>query len=376
MTWILELITLLWVAYAIVGRRWRIEPRLDAPQHAPFNDVVVAIVPARNEAGELPRTLPALLRQSHPHLTVVLVDDHSSDGTAAVARALAAKLGRSERLVVLAAPELAGGWTGKVWAQHQGVAQAQQLGAEWLWFTDADIRHEHDVLQSLLTTATVRQRDFVSVMARLRCVTAFEKLLIPAFTYFFAGLYPFGRIGDDSANSAGAAGGCMLVRSSVLQGAGGLATIRDAVIDDVALGTACKSQGARLWLGYADGVVSTRGYETLGAIWAMVARSAYTQLRYNPMALLGCVVGLGCVFLLPIQALAVGSGWRWWLGLAAYLAMVRTYQPMVRHLGCAPGWALLLPLAAIFYSLMTVTSAWRYHAGAGNIWKGRAYDAG
>ena len=142
----------------------------------------------------------------------------------------------------------------------------------------------------------------------------------------------------------------------------------------MALGSACKSSGARLWLGYDDGVNSTRGYDTLASIWSMVARSAYTQLNYNPLALVGCVLGLAFVFLFPVFAVLVAAGWSWWLGLIAYAAMVRTYYPMVTYLGCSGWWALLLPVAAVLYAGMTITSAWRFHSGAGNAWKGRAYD--
>lgn len=375
MTFLLLLLAGIWGGYAVFGRRWRIEPRLDFAASSDESARVVAIVPARNEAAELPHTLTSLLSQSHANLKVVLVDDHSDDGTAEVARSVAAGAGAADRLIVLSSAPLEPGWTGKVWAQHQGVEHATDLGAEWLWLTDADIHHDKDVLTRLLATAGGRRRDFVSVMARLRCDTVFEKLLIPAFTYFFAGLYSFHRIGDDGLPTAGAAGGCMLVRRQALERAGGLAAIRDAVIDDVALGTVCKNHGARLWLGYDPGVVSTRGYETLAAIWRMVARSAYNQLGYNPFALIGSVLGLGFVFLLPVAGLVGGGGGDRLLALIALAGMARTYRPMVHYLGCAPGWALALPLSAALYCGMTVTSAWRYYAGTGNPWKGRAYDA-
>ena len=369
------LLMLIWVGYALFGRRWRIEPRLG---HAiePCTDAVIAVVPARNEAAELPHTLPSLLTQAHPDLRIILVDDHSDDGTADVAHQLAAVANAGDRLIVLSAPALPAGWTGKVWAQHHGVERARELGAEWVWLTDADIRHDPDVLQRLLATAHRRQRDFVSIMARLRCTTAWEKLLIPAFTYFFAGLYPFRPIGDDASRQAGAAGGCMLIRRAALAHAGGMASIPNAVIDDVSLARACKASGARLWLGYDPGVNSTRGYDTLQAIWDMVARSAYTQLRYNPAALAGCVVGLAYVFFAPLAAMLWGSGGVKLLGLVTYAAMVRTYTPMVVYLGAAPGWALALPVSAALYTGMTISSAWRHHAGAGAAWKGRAYGTG
>jgi hopene-associated glycosyltransferase HpnB len=366
------LLMLMWVGYALFGRRWRIEPRLGETIE-PCSDAVIAVVPARNEAAELPHTLPSLLTQAHPALRIILIDDHSDDGTADVARQLAAAVNASDRLIVLSAPALPSGWTGKVWAQHQGVERAREFGAEWVWFTDADIRHDPDVLQRLLTTAHRRQRDFVSIMARLHCATRWEKLLIPAFTYFFAGLYPFRPIGNDAARQAGAAGGCMLIRQTALERAGGMVTIRAAVIDDVSLAAACKASGARLWLGYDPGVNSTRGYETLQAIWDMVARSAYTQLRCNTLLLAGCVVGLAYVFLLPIAAILWGTDRATLPALIAYAAMVWTYRPIVVFLGVAPGWALALPLAAVLYTGMTVSSAWRHYAGAGAGWKGRFY---
>ena len=374
MTWAVALLAAIWGGYALFGERWRIDPRLAPADALSTTPRVVAVVPARNEAGELPATLPALLNQTYEPLTVVLIDDHSTDGTADVARRLAAESNRSDRLIVANSPDLPAGWTGKVWAQQQGFERARQLGAEWVWFTDADIRHDPDTLQRLLVTADRQQRDFVSVMARLRCHTAFEKLLIPAFTYFFAGLYPFPQIGDDRSRAAGAAGGCMLVRASVLDRVGGMAAIRDAVIDDVALGRACKATGGRLWLGYHPGVNSTRGYDRLADVWNMVARSAYTQLGYDPLALAGCVLGLAYVFLVPIAALVSGSLLAKLLGLAAYWAMVRTYRPMVVYLGNDRLWALLLPLAAVLYTGMTISSAWRHHAGAGAAWKGRSYS--
>ena len=376
MTWLVAPLALLWLGFALLDRRWRIEPRLRAADASYAEQRVVAVVPARNEAGELPRTLGALLSQSHPRLSVVLVDDHSEDDTAAVARSIAAALGASDRLTVITPPPLPPGWAGKVWAQHHGVERALAEAPDWIWLTDADIRHDADVLRGLLATARSEGRDMVSIMARLRCSTSWERLLIPAFTYFFASLYPFPRIRDDASRVAGAAGGCMLVRRDLMHRIGGMAAIRDAVIDDVAFGRACKAAGGRLWLGYDPGVKSTRGYDDLDGIWNMVARSAYTQLGYSPAALVGCGLGLGYVFLVPVGAVLFAAGWPQLLGLVAYAAMVRTYAPMNRYLGAGVAWALLLPVGAVVYTGMTISSAWRHHTGAGAAWKGRAYHAG
>ena len=378
MLFLVGLVAVVWWVHAIFGRHWRIEPRLVAvsPGATPDERLrVVAVVPARNEADELPRTLGTLLAQDE-RLHVVLVDDHSTDGTGDVARRIAGELGATSRLTVLAAAPLPAGWTGKVWAQHQGVQAALAREADWVWLTDADIRHAPGVLARLLATAARERRDMVSVMARLRCDDVAEKLLIPAFTYFFATLYSFHATGNDRSRTAGAAGGCVLVRATLLERIGGMAAIRDAVIDDCALARACKDAGGRLWLGYDAGVDSTRGYATLSAIWDMVARSAYTQLRRNPLILVGCIAGLAFVFLVPMAAIVFGGGLARVLGLATYAAMVRTYLPMVRWLGCTPAWAAALPLSATLYAAMTVSSAWRHHRGAGAAWKGRAYGAG
>lgn len=372
MAWLLVFVAVGWVVYALSGRRWRVEPRLEAPVAGRWGRVV-AIVPARNEALELPATLPLLFRQTYEDFRVVLVDDHSTDGTANVAQQLAAEYGAQERFHLVHPPPLPPGWMGKVWAQRAGYEEAARLEAEWVWLTDADIRHEPDVLERLLSTAQRRGRDFVSVMARLRTDTVAEKLLIPAFTYFFAMLYSFHRIGNDRCADAGAAGGCMLVRRELLERAGGLDVIRDAVIDDVALARACKRAGGRLWLGYHPGVQSTRGYGSVQAVADMVARSAYTQLGYNPLLLGVCVVGLFFIFVWPaIALLFAGPFARWWAALA-FLAMVRTYMPLVRYLGCTWPWALTLPVAAALYLWMTVLSAWRYYRGTRTRWKDRDY---
>lgn len=372
MTLLLTIVGTGWVLYALFGRRWWIDPILRRPSAEPMGRVV-AVVPARNEAQELPATLPALLRQTYPDLVVVLVDDHSEDETARVARQLVKEYDAESRFRLIQPGPLPEGWMGKVWAQNRGVEEARQLGAGWIWFTDADIRHEPDVLERLLATAQHEGRDFVSVMARLRCRSFWEKLLIPAFTYFFAMLFPFPSVGRDGSQVAAAAGGCMLVRASLLERIGGLTAVRDAVIDDVTLAQTCKRAGGRLWLGYYRGVESTRGYRNLGAIWSMVARSAYSQLGYKPLALVAAVAGLTLVFLLPPVAAVCGrAGIRWW-GLLAFLAMTRTYLPTVRYLQCARRWALTLPVAAVLYTAMTIWSAILYYSGTRTVWKGRTY---
>jgi hopene-associated glycosyltransferase HpnB len=370
------IIAILWLGFALLDRRWRIEPRLRSPDGASASQRVVVVVPARNEAQQLPRTLPTLLAQDHPHLSIVVVDDHSDDGTGAVARRIAEECGAADRVTVITPPPLPAGWTGKVWALHHGVERALADRPDWIWLTDADIRREPDGLRRLLATARTEERDLVSVMARLHCESSWERLLIPAFTYFFAALYPFSAVGRDDSRVAGAAGGCVLVRREVIERIGGMEAIREAVIDDVSFGRACKDAGARLWLGYHPGVESIRKYEDLGSIWSMVARSAYTQLGYSPVALLGCIAALVALFLGPVLALLFGSSAERVLGAVACAAMVRTYLPVVRHLRAGFPWALTLPAAVALYVAMTVASAWHHYSGAGATWKGRAYRAG
>ena len=369
-------VAILWIAFALFDRRWRIEPRLSEPDEIWGFERVVAVVPARNEAEQLPETLTALLAQDHPNLSIILVDDHSDDGTGAVARRIASQAGASDRLTVIAPPTLPSGWAGKVWAQHHGVQAALAMKPDWIWLTDADIHHEPDVLRRLLATAMAEYRDLVSVMARLRCETAWERLLIPAFTYFFAAIYPFSAVGRDASRVAGAAGGCTLVRREAMEWIGGMEAIREAVIDDVGFARACKNAGARLWLGYHPGVQSTRRYDDLESIWNMVARTAYTQLGHSPAALVSCLFAMALLFLTPVFSMLFGSGWLRLLGATTFAVMVRTYAPMVGYLGAGLGWALTLPAAATLYVGMTVSSAWRHYSGAGATWKGRAYRAG
>ena len=210
----------------------------------------------------------------------------------------------------------------------------------------------------------------------LRCETAWERLLIPAFTYFFAAIYPFSAVGRDASRVAGAAGGCTLVRREAMEWIGGMEAIREAVIDDVGFARACKNAGARLWLGYHPGVKSTRRYDDLESIWNMVARTAYTQLGHSPAALVSCLFAMALLFLTPVSSMLFGSGWLRIIGATTFALMVRTYAPMVGYLGAGFGWALTLPAAATFYVGMTVSSAWRHYSGAGATWKGRAYRAG
>ncbi|HUC59242.1 MAG TPA: glycosyltransferase [Streptosporangiaceae bacterium] len=358
---------LAWVYLALFhGGFWRTDQRLPPAKEPLSWPDVVAVVPARNEADILPLTLPTLLGQEYQgQFSVVLVDDQSEDGTGEVACGLGVKV------VSGSAPPA--GWAGKVWAMAQGVEAAGD--SEYLLFTDADIAYEPGVVRELVASAG--DRAMVSQMALLRCDTAAERLLIPAFVYFFAKLYPFRRV--NRGRTAAAAGGCMLVRRSALTSAGGLAAIAGARIDDVALGTLLARAGNEIWLGFTTKVRSMRQYTSVAPVWDMVARSAYTQLRYSPLALAGTVIGLAWLYLLPPAATVAGivllNPWLAGAGAVAWAIMSATYLPMLRLSGLSAGRAPSLPLIAALYSGMTISSGWRHHAGRGGEWKGRYSNA-
>ena len=350
------------------GRFWRGPVRLPdgpEPQHWP---TVVAVVPARNEADLLPRTLPALLAQDYPgDLRVLVVDDASEDGTGEVARSLGAEV------VTGTGPPT--GWTGKVAAMAAGLAHAGE--PQFVLFTDADIEHPPDSVHRLVTAALVRRLDLTSLMVLLRVDSAWERLVIPAFVYFFAQLYPFDRVNRAATRTAAAAGGCMLVRRAALVEAGGLEPIADAVIDDVALGRLLKHRtaGGRIWLGLTAEVTAVRAYPGLSGLWQMVSRSAYTQLRHSPLLLLGTVVGLVLVYVAPpalvVGGVAAGDVPVAAMAGAAWLLMSVTFVPMLRLYRLSPWRAAGLPLVAVLYLAMTVDSARQHRLGRGAAWKGR-----
>ena len=328
---------------------------------------VVAVVPARDEADVITRSVGSLIAQDYPgSFSILLVDDNSSDGTAEAARRL-----DSDRLRILSGAPLAQGWTGKLWAVSQGVAAA---GApDYLWLTDADIEHAPDTLRTLVGIALAGERRLVSFMAKLRCDTPAERALIPAFVFFFQMLYPFAWVNRPRGIGA-AAGGCIFVRRDALEAAGGIAAIRDALIDDCTLGSVIKRQGP-IWLGLTNRSRSIRPYDGAGPIAAMISRSAYAQLDYSPLKLSGTIVGLALIDFAPPLLALFASGWPRWLGLAAWLLMAASFQPMLRFYRRSPLWGLALPGIAAFYAGCTILSAWQHGRGRGGMWKGRAQAA-
>ncbi|WIM10242.1 glycosyltransferase [Enhydrobacter sp.] len=335
---------------------------------------VVAVMPARNEADVIAQSVQSLLRQDYAgSFRIVLVDDGSTDGTAETAARAAEALDMRDRLEVLAGAALPSGWTGKLWALQQGVQHVALSGArpDYILLTDADIGHAPDNVRSLVVRAEREQRVLVSLMAELFCRSWAESFLIPAFVFFFQMLYPFRWVAQRRRRTAAAAGGCVLVRREALERAGGIAAVRSEIIDDCALARRLKGQGA-IWLGLTRRARSLRPYGGFAEIGRMVSRSAYAQLDYSPLLLLGTVVGMGWIYLAPPAITFLATGPARWLGLAAWLAMALALQPMLRFYRVSPLWGLAMPAIAFVYALFTINSALQVWRGRGGMWKGRA----
>ena len=337
---------------------------------------VAVLVPARDEAETIGETVRSVLAQDYPGpLRLLVVDDRSTDGTADLARAAAPG---DPRLSVLAGGPRPPGWTGKLWALHQGAGALHGDPAPLLLLTDADIRHRPDSLRSLARRALAGRLVLASLMVRLRCESPAERWLIPAFVFFFGMLFPFRRVRDPAARTAAAAaGGCVLLDRAAFDAAGGFRAIRGEVIDDCALARLMKSRaGGRIWLGLTERAESLRPYPGFGDIRRMVARTAYAQLGYSPALLAGTVAGLALVFLAPPALALFADGAPRLLGAAAWAAMALAYAPTLRRFGLSPLRAAALPAVASAYLLFTVDSALAERRGRGGMWKGEANPGG
>jgi hopene-associated glycosyltransferase HpnB len=333
---------------------------------------VVAIVPARNEAETIAQAVRSLAAQDYPgEFSIIIVDDHSEDATANLARKAADGSGASQRVKIHSAAPLAPGWTGKLWALNEGVQVASQDKPDFLWFTDADIEHAPDTLHRLVFRAEKDSLDLASLMVLLQAKTLPERLLIPPFLYFFLMLYPPRWIGDPNASTAGAAGGCILLRRNVLAPIGGMALIRGEVIDDCALARAVKKNGGRIWMGVTRRSVSLRSYWSFAEIRNMIARTAFTQLHYSILFLVMALAGLFVTFLLPWFSFLSGEDPAWFLASTSICLMTVTFGVTVRFYSLPWPWALTLPVAAVYYACATFVSAVRYWLGRGGQWKGR-----
>jgi hopene-associated glycosyltransferase HpnB len=338
---------------------------------------VTVVIPARDEADGIGQAIGSLLRQDYAgDWNIVLVDDASSDGTAEVARRTAWELQAEARLTVFSGRPLPAGWTGKLWALKQGieVAQAGAKSPDYLLLTDADIVYEPRVLRDLIARAESGRLVLTSLMVKLRCESFAEWCLIPAFIFFFQMLYPFSWVNRADRKTAAAAGGCMLVRALTLRQAGGIDAIRNALIDDCALARIMKARGP-IWLGLTERVHSIRRYASFEDIRRMVARSAYAQLRYSLLLLIGTVIGMALIYLAPPLLAGSGSGVAWILGLWAWTLMAVAFQPTLRLYGLSVLWGLALPVIAFSYLLFTFDSAWQFARGQGGMWKGRVQAA-
>lgn len=363
------------------GGFWRADQRLaEATQVRASWPQVVAVIPARNEAQSIGAALLSLLRQDYPgDLRVVVVDDASEDETAARARAADDGAGRVQ---VVRSETLPPGWSGKVWAMAQGVNQARTIAphAEFYLLTDADIEHAPDGVRRLVDKALSEGLVLASLMVMLHGRGFWERLLLPAFVFFFQKLYPFRWVNDPRRGEAAAAGGCMLVRADILEAIGGIAAVRDRLIDDCALAARIKRHGA-IWLGLAKETRSLRTYDGLEGLWSMVARTAFTQLRHSSGALIATVAGMVLVYLVPpvalgygIAALPGGSASAV-AGAAAWTTMIAAVRPTLALYGLGWWWGALLPFAALLFTVMTLDSARLHWHGCGGKWKGRSYGA-
>jgi hopene-associated glycosyltransferase HpnB len=349
-----------WV-YLLFGRGgfWRVGEEPPPASSVPSKSIAV-IVPARNEEAVIGQAVASLLNQDYPgHVSVFVVDDHSSDATASAA-------GIHERLTIVYARPLPEGWTGKLWAISEGLQQAQALNPDFILLTDADIVHAPGNVADLVTRAEALNLNLVSYMVKLQCQTFPERALIPAFVYFFFQLYP-------PSWTMSAAGGCILIRPAALARIGGIASIRGELIDDCALARAIKKDG-NIWIGVTQTTRSIREYNTFAEIRRMISRTAFTQLRHSAGLLVATILGMLIIYLAPPllifsrDPLAIVSG------LLAWAAMTISYIPTLRFYGRSIVWAPLLPLVALFYIFATIDSAIRYWTGRGGMWKDRTQD--
>jgi len=358
------------------GQFWRVAAQR-GPLLTPAADRhVVVLIPARNEAPVIGTAVASLAQQVFNGLIhIIVIDDGSSDGTAEAALQAARHAGVLARFTLLRSDKLPPGWTGKLWALSQGVAAAAARKPDYFLFSDADICHGPLSVASLVADAEANERDLVSHMVKLSTVTLAERLLIPAFVFFFFKLYPPAWVAAPQRKLAAAAGGCMLIRPAALARAGGLSAIRSQIIDDCALARAIKASGGRIALELAADSRSLRRYASWAEIGTMISRSAFAQLRHSYLLVAATLLGMFLTYLLPVCLLFVGAPLLVGSGLAALLLMSSCYLPMVRFYGLSPLWSLSLPLTAIFYIGAVVHSAVQHARGRGGVWKGRVQDA-
>ncbi len=359
--WLCIFTTAIWLGLAFLWHGfWRVDQRLSLnPDVLASYPSVAAIIPARNEQETIAASVGKLLEQDYAGaFSITIADDASTDNTHDIARDLQTK---AENLAVVDTAPLPPGWAGKMWALDQGILQAQTAKPDYYWLSDADIAHQPGVLASLVAHAETNNLALVSQMVALRCTTLWEKLLVPAFIFYFTLIYPFRAINDPASPIAGAAGGSILIRREALESIGGIEALKDAIIDDCTLARLVKRSGRKIWLGFGERSRSLRGYDQLSDFWQMVQRSAYTQLKFSPLLLLMAIAGIVVSHVLPVMFLC----------LPALVIMAAIYWPTVRFYGLSPLWVLGLPIAAVLFGAMTISSALAYHLGWSRQWRNR-----
>lgn len=354
------------------GGFWRMSAKAFLSDATATHARVAVVIPARDEAEFIGRSVTSILQQDHPGpLHILVVDDHSADRTSAAAIEAADAAGKRDSLSVITSAPLPAGWTGKLWAVHQGVVRSAELRPQYIWLTDADVVHGQTTLRDLIGKAR-EGFDLVSLMVKLRCESWAERAFLPAFVFFFFKLYPPAWIADHKRKSAGAAGGCMLVKVEALDSIGGIASIRGELIDDCALARKIKRKGG-VWLGLSHESRSLRSYPTWRDVAKMISRTAFTQLKHSTVLLFGTLLGLIVTYLAAPVLLFTG-GWAALLGLIAWTLMTAAYLPVGRFYRQPVISALSLPLVAAFYATATAYSAVQYWTGKGGEWKGRVQD--
>ncbi len=363
------------------GQFWQAQSRIDRHSlELKSYPLVCAVIPARDEAEAIATSINSLLTQEYSgELFVVLVDDNSSDRTAELAQKTAQDLAKPGQFKLITGKPLEPDWKGKLWAVNQGIDYARQnIKPDYFLLTDGDICHGTNNIQQLVTKAQIEKLDLVSLMVWLRCQSFWEKLLIPAFVFFFQKLYPFPWVNDPQKPTAAAAGGCILISDRALSDLGGIATIKDALIDDCTLAKAVKAQNKKIWLGLTTTTISLRSYNDLKTIWDTIARTAFAQLNYSWLLLIGTLFGMSLVYLTAPIGLTLGIGDRNWLVvgicLLTWVLMTVAYLPTIKLYNLSIIWALALPAIAFLYTLITIDSAIKYYQGKGGAWKGRTYS--
>jgi hopene-associated glycosyltransferase HpnB len=371
---------ILWAGILFLrGGFWRADQRLEIRPEVSMSGEwpeVACVIPARNESQTIAKTVASLTDQNYPgKFHVIVVDDNSDDNTAVIAGSTTK---HPNLLHVFKGKPLEKGWSGKLWAVHQGLEKVKHLapGASYILLTDSDITHDNKSLFRLVRKAKIDHLVLVSLMVRLSTDSFWEKLLIPPFIFFFQKLYPFPWVNDPNKSSAAAAGGCMLVLRAALDRIGGVKPISRHLIDDCKLAALLKKEGP-IWLGLSDQVISERSYKHLSEIWNMVARTAYEQLGNSLFVLIGTIATMGIIYILPPLSVAIflvaGPVDLLIGGLTCWVMMGFAFKPTLTFYGMSQAWSLLLPLAAFLYTLMTISSAINYLQGRGNFWKGRFY---